>query len=108
METPEIAILDEVFMLPDIVKVGCPACCVTVTSLGLPVASVAVTRMVATLVEAPVFAVKLQLIVPELIPLAPDVIKSQLPDITDADHDMVPEPVLETLKAVVPASFVTV
>ena len=52
-------------------------------------------------------AVKLQVMVPELVPLSPDVIVSQLPDITDAFHVMVPVPVLETLNVVVPASAET-
>jgi len=106
METPE-TIPDEVFMLPDIVKLGCPAC-VTVTSLGLLVAPVAVTRMVAVRAEVLVFAVKLQVTVPELVPLAPDVIVSQLLDVvTAAVQAIVPVPVLATLNVVVPVSFET-
>jgi hypothetical protein len=94
-------------MLPDIVKFGGPVC-VTVTSLGLPVAPVAVIRMVAVLAEVLVFAVKLQLIVPELVPLAPDVIVSQVSDVvTAAVQGIVPVPVLATLNVVVPASFAT-
>ncbi len=82
--------------------------CVTVTSLGLPVVPVAVTRMVAVRAKVLVFAVKLQFIVPELVPLAPDVIVSQLlPAVTAAVQGIVPVPVLETLNAVVPASFAT-
>ena len=77
--------------------------CVTVTSLGLPVAPVAITRMVTVRDVAPVLAVKLQLMVPELVPLAPDVIVSQLlAGVTAADHGIVPVPVLETLNVVVP------
>jgi hypothetical protein len=77
--------------------------CVTVTSLGLPVAPVAVTRMVAVRDVAPVLAVKLQLMVPELVPLAPDVIVSQLlAGVTAADHDIVPVPVFKTLNVVAP------
>jgi hypothetical protein len=87
--------------------VGGVGACVTVTSLGLPVAPVAVTRMVAVRDEVLMFAAKLQLIVPELVPLAPDVIVSQLPSVTDAPHVIVPVPVLETLNVVVPASFAT-
>ena len=46
--------------------------------------------------------------VPELVPLAPDVIVSQvLAGITAAVHGIVPVPVLETLNVVVPASFET-
>ena len=85
------------------------AACVTVTSTGLLVA-VAVTRTVAVRDEVLVvlgIAVKLQVMVPELVPLSPDVIVSQLPDITDAFHVMVPVPVLETLNVVVPASAET-
>jgi hypothetical protein len=81
--------------------------CLTVTSLGLPVAPVAVTRMVAVRDEALVLVVKLQLMVPELVPLKPDVIVSQLPDITSAIHSIVPVPVFETLNVVVPASLPT-
>jgi hypothetical protein len=80
----------------------------TVTSTGLPVAPSAVTRIVPVRVDVPVLALKLQLIVPELLPLSPDVIESQLPpDVTAAVQGMVPVPVLETLKVVVPASFAT-
>jgi hypothetical protein len=57
--------------------------------------------------ELPVLAVKLQLIVPVSVPLAPDVIVSQLPDVTDALHVMIPVPVLDTLNVAVPASFAT-
>ena len=45
--------------------------CVTVTSTGLPVVPVAVTRMVAVRAVLLVFAVKLQVIVPESVPIAP-------------------------------------
>lgn len=84
------------------------AVCVTVTSLGLPIAPFAVTRIVAVRDKVPVFGVKLQFMVPELLPLKPDVIESQLPpDVTAAVHDMVPAPVLETLNDVVPISFPT-
>ena len=76
--------------------------CVTVTSLGLPVAPVAITRMLAVRDVVPVLAVKLQLTVPKLVPLAPDVIVSQLPDVTNESHFMAPVSVLATLNAVVP------
>ena len=92
------------------VYVGVVGACVTVTSTGLPVAPVvAVTRMVAVRAEMPVFAVKPQLMVPELVPLAPDVIESQPPshDVTAAVQCMVPVPVFETLNVVVPASLAT-
>ena len=91
---------------PGVVDVGA---CVTVTSTGLPVAPVvAVTLMVAVLSEVLVFASKPQLIVPELAPLAPDMIRSQLlAGVTTAVHGMVPVPVLETLNVVAPASLAT-
>ncbi len=54
--TPEMPVLDAILTLPDIVTFDCPAC-VTVTSLGLPVAPVAVTLMVAMRVEVVVLAV---------------------------------------------------
>ena len=55
-----------------------------------------------------VFEVKLQLIVPEYVPLSPDVIESQLlPDVTAAFQGMVPLPVFETLKDVVPDALAT-
>ena len=47
------------------------------------------------------FAGKLQLMVPESVPLAPDVIESQLPpDVTAAIQGIVPVPVFETLNVV--------
>jgi hypothetical protein len=59
--------------------------------------------MVAVRDVAPVLAVKLQLMVPELVPLAPDVIVSQLlAGVTAADHDIVPVPVFKTLNVVAP------
>jgi hypothetical protein len=59
--------------------------------------------MVAVLSDVLVLAVKLQLMFPALVPLAPDVIESQLlPDVTAAFQGMVPLPVFETLKDVVP------
>jgi hypothetical protein len=62
--------------------------------------------MVAVRAEAPVFDIKLQVIVPVSVPLAPEVIESQPPpDVTAAVQGMVP--VLETLNVVEPASFVT-
>ena len=47
------------------------------------------------------------MIVPEFVPLAPDVIASQLPEVIAAVQLMVPIPVLETLNDVVPAFFPT-
>ena len=77
-------------------------------STGLPVAPVAVTRMVAVRADELAFAVKLQLMVPELVPLSPYVIESHLlAGVTAADQSMVPVPVLETLNVVVPASLAT-
>ncbi len=82
--------------------------CVTVTSLGLPVAPDAVTRIVPVRADVLVLVVKLHEIIPESVPLAPDEIKSQLsPEVTVAAHGMVPTPVLETLNVVAPASFET-
>ena len=63
--------------------------------------------MVAVRAEVLVLAVKLQLMVPESVPLVPDVIVSQLPDITNALHGMVPVLIFETLNVVVPAYLVT-
>ena len=64
--------------------------------------------MVAVRAALLVFAVKLHVIVPELVPLAPDEIKSQLsPEVTVAVQGMVPVPVLETLNVVAPASLAT-
>jgi len=86
------------------VGVGVDAC-VTVTSIGLPVAPVAVTCMVAVRADVLVFAVRLQLIVPVSVPLAPDVIVNQLlPDVKVAVQGIVPPPVFETLNVVVPAT----
>jgi hypothetical protein len=57
--------------------------------------------MVAVRADVLAFAVKLQLMVPVSVPLAPDVIVSQLPpEITVATHGMVPVPVFETLNTV--------
>ena len=65
--------------------------------------------MVAVRDEVLVFTVKLHVIVPVSVPLAPDVIASQLPpDVTAAVHGMVPVPVLETLNVVASESFETV
>ena len=47
---------EEVFTLPDIVKSGCPAACVTVTFTGLPVAPAAVTLIVAMRIKVVVLA----------------------------------------------------
>jgi hypothetical protein len=64
--------------------------------------------MVAVRAELLAFAVKLHVIVPELVPIAPAEIKSQLPpEVTVAVQGMVPVPVLETLNVVVPTSFET-
>ena len=55
------------------------------------------------------FAVILQLMVPESVPLAPDVIVNQvLAGVTAAVHGIVPVPVFETMNVVVPASLATV
>jgi hypothetical protein len=67
--------------------------------------------MVAVRTEMLVFAVKLQLMVPELLPLAPAEIESQLLSgvITAAFHciDMIPVPEFETPNVVAPASLST-
>jgi predicted RecB family endonuclease len=81
--------------------------CVTVTVFGLPVAPFAVIVMEAVRDDEDVLAEKLQVMGPELIPLLPDVIVSQLPDVTSAVQDIVPVPVLDTLKPVEPASLDT-
>ena len=84
------------------------AACITITSFGLPVAPVAVTRIVPVRDDVPVLAAKAQLIVPVLLPLDPYVIESQLPpDNTAAVQGIVPVPVLETLNAVVPEPLPT-
>ena len=89
------------------VGVGLGAC-VTVTTCGLPVAKSAVTQIVPVRTDVPVLVLNEHVIVPALVPLVPDVIESQLlPFVTAAIQGMVPVPVLETLKVVVPASFDT-
>ena len=55
-----------------------------------------------------VLPVNSQFTAPELLPLEPDVMESQLsPDVTEAVHDIVPTPVFDTPKLVVPESFET-
>jgi len=63
--------------------------------------------MVAERDVAQKFAPKLHLMVPVLVPLVPDVMVSQDPDITLAYQGMVPVPVLETAKSVVPCVAAT-
>ena len=93
---------------PSKVAVHTVGACVTVTSLEPPVAPDAVTRIVPVRTDLLVLAVKLQLIVPELVPLAPDAIASQLSlAVTAAVHCRLPVPALETLNLVIPASFET-
>ena len=53
--------------------------CVTITSTGLPVAPVAVTRMVADRNEVLVLAAKMQLIVPVLEPMPVNECDSSIP-----------------------------
>ena len=79
------------------------------TSLGLPVAPDAVTRMVPVRADVLVLAVKLHEIVPELVPdrVCEEIESQAPPDVTAAVQGMVPVPVLETLNVVVPASFET-
>ena len=82
--------------------------CVTVTSFGLPVAPVAVTRIVPVRTDVVVLAVNAQLMVPALVPLELDVIESQvLPDVTSAVQVIAPEPVLITENVAKPPSFDT-
>ena len=62
--------------------------------MGLPVAPVAVTRMVAVRTVVSGFAVNAQVMVPVFVPLAPDVIVSQSPpEVTEAIQGMVSVPV---------------
>jgi hypothetical protein len=64
--------------------------------------------MVAVRAEVLVLAMKLQLMIPELVPLAPDVIESQVPpDVTTAVQGIVPVPVLETLNVAAPEPLAT-
>jgi hypothetical protein len=64
--------------------------------------------MLAVRDDVVVLALNAQEMFPELVPLAPDVIESQLlPDVTCTVHGMSPYPVLEMLNVVVPASFAT-
>ena len=64
--------------------------------------------MVAVRAVLLAFAVKLHVIVPESVPIAPAEIKSQLsPEVTVAAHGMAPTPVFETLNVVEPASLAT-
>ena len=82
-------------------------CWVTVTSIRLPVAPVAVMRIVPVLDAVVVLASKAHVMVPVSVPLLPDAIVSQLPDVTSAVHGMVPVPVLDTLNVVVPDELFT-
>ena len=85
----------------------CTPSCVTVTSFGLPVAPVAVIRIVPVREVVVALASKAQAMVPVSVPLLPDVIVSQLADTTSAVHGMVPVPVLDTANVVVPATLIT-
>jgi hypothetical protein len=76
---------------------------VTVTSFGLPVAPVAVTRIVPARDDVLVFCVNAAVITPPFVPLEPDWIDSHpLPDVTAAVQAIVPAPAFETLNVVVP------
>ena len=91
-------------------SIGCVAvpAWVTVTSLGLPVAPVAVTRIVPVRLSVEPFEVNEAVIVPLLVPDAPDEIESHAePDTTEAVQPIVPVPVFETAKVVVLAIAVT-
>jgi hypothetical protein len=76
---------------------------VMVMSFEVGEAHEAVTLIVPVREEAVVFWVLEMLMVPLLVPLLPEVMDSQSePEITEADQVMVPLPVFETLKVVVP------
>lgn len=78
---------------------------VTFSSLHAPVA---VTLIVPVRDSGLVLASNEHMIVPALVPLTPDVIRSQLlPEFTDAVQGVDPLPVIEALNVVVPASFAT-
>jgi hypothetical protein len=102
---PDVTSAYQDMVVPVTVKYDCPAC-VTATSTGLLVAPSAVTLTVAVRGEVLVFAGKLQVMVPESVPLAPDVIVSQLLS-GAALHGIVPVPVLETPNVVVPDVLLT-
>ena len=87
-------------------SVGTPSC-VTVTSFGLPVAPAAVMWIVPVREAFVVLASKAQVMVPVSVPLLPDEMVSQLADITSAVHGIVPDPVFDTLKVVVPDDLPT-
>jgi hypothetical protein len=73
------------------------------TSFGLPVAPVAVTRIVPVRDDVPVFCVNAAVITPPFVPLDPDWIESHdAPDVTAAVQAIVPVPTFETLNVVVP------
>ena len=80
--------------------------CVKVTSAGLPVAPLAVIRIVP--VRILVVALILHVIVPLSVPDDGLIVTHSLPGITAAVHGMVPLPVLEMLKVVVPPDNRTV
>ena len=74
--------------------------------MGLLVASAAVILIVPVREDVSVLAGKLHVMVPALLPVAPDVIDNQLPPvITAAVQAIVPLPVLDTPNVVVPASL---
>lgn len=80
----------------------------SVITLGLPAASTAVTRMEPVRDVALVLAVKLQVMVPESVPVVLDVISNQvLPDVTWDTHFMVPVPVFDTANVVDSAALFT-
>jgi len=77
---------------------------VTIKSLGLSVAPLAVIRITAVR-AVPVLAEYVQVMVPELVALLPEEIDNQsLPETTAAFQGMLPEPELATPKKVVPAA----
>jgi hypothetical protein len=90
-------------------KMGCAgvSAWVTVTSSGLPIAPVAVTRIVAVRGDVLVLAVNVQVMVPASVPLVGLMESQATSGFSAAVHDIVPAPVLKTLNVVVPASFAT-
>ena len=83
-------------------RTGKLAACTTFTVLGLPDAPAAVTVMTPVRMALSGFASAVAWMVPELLPLLPDVMWSQAaPTVTVAVQPMAPPPVLETVKDVV-------
>ena len=82
---------------------GTLAACTTVTTFGLPEAPDAVTVMLAVRWALSGLVSTETLIVPELVPLVPEVMWAQLlPEVTEAVQPMDPVPALDTSKVVGP------